>query len=39
VVGNDIASKDGFKFSAAMTGLEGNWTYEALEHGYEFCRP
>jgi len=31
VVGNDIASKDGFKFSAAMTGLEGNWTYEALD--------
>ena len=31
VVGNDVASKDGFKFSAAMTGIEGNWTYEALD--------
>lgn len=31
VVGNDIATTDGFKFSAAMTGLEGNWTYEALD--------
>ena len=31
IVGNDIASTEGFKFSSAMTGLEGNWTYEALD--------
>ena len=31
VVGNDIAVKEGFSFSTALTGLEGNWTYEALD--------
>ena len=31
VVGDDIGSKGGFKYSAAITGLEGNWTYEALD--------
>ena len=33
VVGNDIASTDGYAFSSALTELEGNWTYEALD-GY-----
>ena len=31
IVGNDIASAAGFKFSPPMSGLEGNWTYEALD--------
>ena len=31
IVGNDIATQDGFKYSTALTGLEGNWTYEALD--------
>ena len=31
VVGNDVAVKEGFSFSTALTGLEGNWTYEALD--------
>ncbi|MEO0729709.1 MAG: cytochrome c family protein [Pseudomonadota bacterium] len=30
VVGKDIGSVDGFKYSSAMAGKEGNWTYEAL---------
>lgn len=33
VVGNDIASHEGYSFSAALTGLVGEWTYEALD-GY-----
>ena len=31
VVGNDIGAKAGYGFSTALTGLEGNWTYEALD--------
>jgi len=31
VLGNDIATQDGYKYSPALTGLEGNWTYEALD--------
>ena len=31
VVGNDIASHDGYSFSSALTGLSGNWDYEALD--------
>ena len=31
VVENDIGTQDGFSYSAALTGLEGNWTYEALD--------
>jgi len=31
-VGRDIGSYDGFSYSAAMAGLEGNWTYEKLDH-------
>ena len=31
VVGNNIASKVGFAFSPALAGIEGNWTYEALD--------
>jgi cytochrome c len=31
VVGNDIGAVGGFKFSTALTGIEGNWTYEALD--------
>ena len=30
VVGRDIASIDGFGYSGAVSGLEGNWTPEAL---------
>ena len=33
VVGNDVATHDGYSYSAALTGLAGNWTYEALD-GY-----
>lgn len=32
VVGRDIGSSDGFSYSAAMAGLEGDWTYEQLDH-------
>ncbi len=31
VLGRDIAAADGFGFSGALTGLEGNWTYEAMD--------
>lgn len=31
VVGADIASKPGFKYSDVLTGKPGNWTYEALD--------
>ena len=31
VLGSDIAAKDGFKYSATLTGLDGNWDYEALD--------
>lgn len=31
VVGNDIGTHDGFNYSAALTGLDGEWTYEALD--------
>jgi cytochrome c len=30
VVGNDIASYEGFKYSSALDGVAGNWTYDAL---------
>ncbi len=30
IVGRDIASVDGFGYSGALTGLEGDWTPEAL---------
>jgi len=32
VVGNDIATHDGFSYSDALQGLPGNWTYETLNH-------
>jgi cytochrome c len=35
VVGRDIAAVDGFNYSAALTGIEGPWDYEAL---YGFLR-
>lgn len=35
VVGADIASHAGFSYSAALQGLEGNWTFEALNHFIE----
>jgi len=31
VVENDIATYAGYNYSAALTGLEGTWTYEALD--------
>ncbi|MFY0638643.1 c-type cytochrome [Maricaulis maris] len=31
VVGTDIASRDGFSYSAALQSLDGAWTYEALD--------
>lgn len=31
VVGADIAAHAGFSYSGALTALEGNWTYEALD--------
>ncbi|MGI9450688.1 MAG: c-type cytochrome, partial [Geminicoccaceae bacterium] len=31
VVGRDIASHEGFKYSSALEGLEGAWTYENLD--------
>lgn len=31
VVGRDIASADGFAYSDALAGLEGDWTYEKLD--------
>lgn len=30
IVGNDIAAHDGFKYTDALTGLPGNWTYQEL---------
>jgi cytochrome c len=30
VVGRDIAAAEGFNFSAALTGIDGVWDYEAL---------
>lgn len=30
VVGRDVASADGFSYSDALTGIEGNWTPEML---------
>jgi len=30
IVGKDIATSDGFGYSGALTGLEGDWTAEAL---------
>jgi len=35
VVGADIASHAGFSYSDALQGLEGNWTFEALNHFIE----
>jgi cytochrome c len=32
VVGRDIASHEGFSYSAALTQKEGVWDYEALDH-------
>lgn len=32
IVDRDIGSYDGFSYSAAMAGLEGDWTYENLDH-------
>lgn len=33
VLGSDVAARDGFKYSKALEGLDGNWTYERM---YEF---
>ncbi|MFT4716840.1 MAG: cytochrome c [Paracoccaceae bacterium] len=30
IVGKDVASEGGFKYSSAITGIDGNWTIEAL---------
>ena len=30
VIGKDIAAKDGFTYSGALSGVEGNWTYEQM---------
>lgn len=35
VVGADIAAHAGFSYSDALQGLEGNWTFEALNHFIE----
>jgi cytochrome c len=32
IVGRDIGSYDGFSYSGAMSALDGNWTYEQLDH-------
>jgi cytochrome c len=32
VVGNDVASHEGFKYSSALEGVSGNWTYDALNN-------
>jgi cytochrome c len=32
VVGNDVASHDGFKYSSALEGVAGNWNYDALNN-------
>lgn len=31
IVGNDIGVQAGYSYSGALTGLPGNWTYEALD--------
>jgi cytochrome c len=31
VVGRDIAAIDGFSFSSALQGIDGDWTYEKLD--------
>lgn len=31
IVGRDIAGLDGFRYSSALQGLEGDWTYERLD--------
>ncbi len=31
VLGNDIAGKDGFRYSATLAGLDGEWTYEKMD--------
>lgn len=38
VVGRDIASKEGFAYSDALTGLEGAWGYDELNHYLESPR-
>ncbi len=35
VVGSDIATKEGFDYSAALTGIEGQWDYEHLNQFLE----
>lgn len=35
IVGRDIATKDGYSYSSALTGLEGQWTYDNLNHYLE----
>lgn len=35
IVGRDIATKDGFSYSAALTGIEGQWDYDHLDHFLE----
>lgn len=32
IVGHDIAAHDGFAYSAALTGHEGEWTFDKLDH-------
>lgn len=32
IVGRDIGSYDGFSYSGAMSALDGDWTYEQLDH-------
>ena len=31
IVGGDVAAREGFKYSKAMAGLDGQWTYERLD--------
>lgn len=31
IVGRDIATQDGFKYSGALAALDGDWTYETLD--------
>lgn len=35
MVGADIAAKEGFNYSDALAGLDGEWTYESLDHWLE----
>lgn len=30
IIGTDIASKSGFNYSSALSGIDGNWTYEQM---------